>query len=122
MILVRVLPRPGASSGEFAAELGYTFTGLTALAALFVNRRSARIRAALASMDPIHQSRTILREILLYSALFELSAAYGILYYTMGGPNPERYGRTFIALPTVMFFLFVPGWAKWRKAAGRGIA
>jgi len=113
VILHRALPRPLESGGDLAQELGYTFTGLSVLSVLFVWRRFSRIRAGFAALDPIHQSRTILRETLLYAAIFELSAVYGILIYAMNGPYAERYGRTFIALPAVMFFLFVPRWNKW---------
>jgi len=118
-ILVRVVPQPGATAGELAMELGYTFTGLTAMAALFAVRRRAKVLAALPTLEPIRQPGTLLREILLCSALFELSAVYGVLCYAMGGPGAERYGRTFIALPALMFFLFVPNWSKWKAASGR---
>jgi hypothetical protein len=117
VILTRAIPRSTASSGELAMELGYSFTGLTALGALFVLRRTSKVLLALGAEEPDRQSRTVLREILIYSALFELSAVYGLIYYAMGGPNAERYGRSFIAVPTVMFFLFVPRWTRWRAAA-----
>lgn len=107
-VILRRTVQPIGTGGELATELGYTFTGLSALSAVFVIRRSARIRKAFASLDPPRQSQTILREVLLYAALFELSAVYGIIYFALQGPHAERYGRTFIALPTVMFFLFVP--------------
>ena len=119
VILVRAIPQPGATAAGLATELGYTFTGLTALTAIFVLRRGTKVRAGMPSLDPARQPGTLLREILLYSALFELSAAYGILCYAMGGPGAERYGRTFLALPPIMFFLFVPRWQKWRTASGR---
>jgi len=117
VILGHVIAPSTTTAAELATELGYAFTGLTALATLFVVRRWARIRAELSSHPPGLRSRTVLREILLYSAVFELSAAYGIVCYAMGGPGAERYGRTFIALPTLMFFLFVPRWRKWKVAA-----
>jgi hypothetical protein len=107
-VILRRAVQPMGPGGELAAELGYTFTGLSALSVIFVLRRSARMRKTFPSLDPSRQSQTILREVLLYSALFELSAVYGILYFALQGPYAERYGRTFIALPTVMFFLFVP--------------
>ena len=118
VILGRVISPSATTDAELAMELGYSFTGLTVLAGLFVVRRWGRIRTELVPMAPEQQSRTILREILLYSALFELSAAYGLVCYAMGGPGAERYGRTFIALPALMFFLFVPRWRKWKIAAG----
>jgi len=118
VILGRVISPSTTTAAELAMELGYSFTGLTALAGLFVVRRWARVRTTLVAQPPDQQPRTILREILLYGAIFELSAAYGMMCYAMGGPGAERYGRTFIALPALMFFLFVPRWRKWKIAAG----
>jgi hypothetical protein len=101
VLLTRLVPNPGGTAGDLALELGYGFTGLTVLTAL----------------DPPRQARTLFREIILAAALFELCAVYGILTYAMGGPHAERYGRTFLLLPALMFLVFVPGWKKWRTAA-----
>jgi hypothetical protein len=59
----------------------------------------------------------VIRETILYAALFELSSFYGIVYYALGGPLAERYARSFIALTTIMFFVFVPRFQAWREAA-----
>ena len=102
--------------GSLAQELGYTFTGLVILSALFVVRRSRRVRANFAALDGTKRTRVMALETLLYSALFELSAFFGLVYHGMGGPQAERYARSFIALSTVMFLLFVPRFSAWRKA------
>jgi hypothetical protein len=102
---------------ELAEELGYTFTGLVVLSVLFVRWRSGRVRAGFAALDESRQVRVMALEILLYSALFELSALFGLVYHGMGGPQAERYARSFIGLATVMFLVFVPRLAAWRQAA-----
>ena len=98
-------------------QLGYTFTGLTFASAAFVTWRWGRIRAKFREVPQARQPSVILRETLFYAALFELSALYGILYYALGGPSAERYGRSFVALSTVMFLVFVPRLEAWRDAA-----
>ena len=110
---------PGsAPPGGVVAELGYTFTGLTFGAALFVTWRWGRVRASFASVPPPRRPGVLIRETLLYAALFELSALYGLVYYALGGPLAERHARAFIALSTIMFFVFVPRLQAWRDAAG----
>jgi hypothetical protein len=113
--------QPGIlGAAALAEDLGYTFTGLVVLGALFVHRRSRKVRAGFAALDPHQQPRVMAMEILLYSAIFQLSVLFGLLYHGLGGAQAERYGRTFIALGTVMFLVFVPRLGAWRKAAGGG--
>ena len=108
-------PFPAA---EAVQQLGYTFTGLTCAGALFVTWRWSRIRTGFSKRPADRQRRTVVREILLYSALFECSSLFGLLYYALGGPQAERYSRGFIALTPIMFFVFVPRLQAWRAAAG----
>lgn len=115
-LLGRVI-QPGLLGMTSAAEdLGYTFTGLVALSALYVTRRAKTARAGLAAQAEAKRPRRMAMEILLYSALFESSALFGLIYHGLGGPQAERYARTFIALATIMFLLFVPRLAAWQKA------
>ena len=110
--------RPGsAPPGGVIQELGYTFTGLTFACAFFVTWRWGRVRAGLRKAIGREQRRIVVREILLYSALFELSSLFGLIYYALGGPQAERYARGFVALTTIMFFVFVPRLQAWREAA-----
>ena len=106
--------------GGVVQELGYTFTGLTFASACWVTWRWGRIRAGFKAVDPGRRGRVLLREVLVYSALFELSSLYGILYFALGGPQAERFARGFIALSTIMFFVFVPRLQAWRDAAEGG--
>jgi hypothetical protein len=111
--------QPGAfPPAGFVQQLGYTFTGLTFACALFVMWRWGRVRTGFRELPAGRQRRTVIREILLYSILFESSSLFGLLYYALGGPQAERYSRGFIALTTIMFFVFVPRLQAWRAAAG----
>lgn len=101
---------------ELGEDLGYTFTGLVVLSALFVRWRSRKAQAGLAALDESRRARTMALEILLYSAICELSALFGLVYHGLGGPQAERYARTFIGLATVMFLVFVPRLGAWRRA------
>lgn len=109
--------QPGLlAQAELAQDLGYTFTGLVVLAALYVVRRSRRVRQRLAQVEAAKRGRVIALETLLYSALFGLSALLGLVYLALGGPEAVRYARTFIALSPIMFLLFVPRLSAWRNA------
>ena len=103
--------------GGVAQQLGYTFSGLTFLIALFITWRWSKVRAAFPATPAPARPGILLRETLLYAALLELTSLFGILYYALGGPLAERYSRSFIALSTVMFFVFVPRLDAWRQAA-----
>lgn len=119
-LLGRTIPLGFLGASPLAGELGYTFTGLVVLSALYVLRRSRLARSRFPGLEVSQRPRTMILEILLYSALFEASALFGLIYYGLGGPLADRYARTFIALSTVMFFLFVPRWSAWRKALEPG--
>jgi hypothetical protein len=111
--------KPGQAPPEgVVRQLGYTFTGLTFGAALFITWRWSRVRAGFGALREASRPGVLLRETILYAALCELSALYGLVYYALGGPLAERYSRGFIALATIMFFVFVPRFQAWRDALG----
>ena len=117
-ILLGTAIRPApAPPGGAVQQLGYTFTGLTCLCALFVNRRWGRVRSGFRALAAGRRRRVLVREIMLYSCLFVLSSLFGLCDYALGGPSAERYSRGFVALTTVMFFVFVPRLRAWREAA-----
>ncbi len=122
VLLGRVLQPGFLGPTNLAQDLGYTFTGLVVLSALYVIRRSKRVRSDFATLEATQRTRVMSLEILFYAALFELSAFFGLLYHGLGGPQTERYARTFIALSTVLFLGFVPRFSAWRKALEPGIA
>lgn len=118
-LMLGTVIRPGADApGAAARELGYTFTGLTFAAALFITWRSGKAKAGLPALPPQARPGAVLRETVIYAALCELSALYGLATYALGGSLAERYARSFIALATVMFFVFVPRLRAWLEAAG----
>jgi hypothetical protein len=119
--LLPFLLHPGRlGPSPLAEELGFTFTGLVFLSALFVHGRSRKVRAGLAVRAAGRHTRVMAVEILLYSAIFELSVLLGLLYYALGGPQAERYARSFIALAPVMFLVFVPRLGAWQRASEGG--
>lgn len=115
--LIGRLLQPGLLGAmELARDLGYTFTGLVVLSALYVARRSKRMRQGFTQVEATKRSRVVAMETLLYSALFALSALFGLIYLALGGPEAIRYARTFVALSPIMFLLFVPRLSAWRSA------
>lgn len=112
------LVKPGQNppAGVFQ-ELGYTFTLLTFAAAAFVTWRSGKVRKGFRALEPAARARTLFREVLLYSALFELSCLYGLGYWTLVGWAGRQHAFAFIMLSPLMFFLFVPRFDAWKAAA-----
>ena len=117
LLLGTVIRQGPTPPGGVAEQLGYTFSGLTLLIALFLTWRWGKVRAAFAGVPAQQQPAIVFREILLYAALLELTSLFGILYYALAGPLAERYSRSFIALTSIMFFVFVPRLDAWRHAA-----
>jgi hypothetical protein len=119
-LLGRGIPAGPGPLDETTRQLGYTCTGLVLASALLLARRSRRARAGLGAVAAERRGALLAREILAYSVLCALSSVFGVAYYTLGGAETERYARTFIALTSVMFFVFVPRLRTWRDAAQRG--
>jgi hypothetical protein len=117
LMLGSAIRGPEAPAGEAVRQLGYSFTGLTVACAVFVLRRWGRVRCGFPALPAGRQARVLVRETLLYSVLFLLSSLFGLCYYTLGGPKAEQFARGFIALSTIMFFVFVPRLRAWREAA-----
>ena len=103
--------------GDMARELGYTFSGLTFLIAFFLTWRWGKVRRDFRKEPPSRQAAILVREVIFASAILEFTSMFGIAYYALGGPLAERYARSFVALTTVMFFVFVPRLDAWRQAA-----
>ena len=118
--LLGSLLKPGILGAPGLAEdLGYTFTGLVILGALFVRGRSRRVLAGFAALDAPRRPWAMAQEILLYSAVCASSSLFGLVYHGLGGPRADRYARTFIALAALMFLVFVPRFSAWRGASGK---
>jgi len=117
LLLGTAIHRGATPPGDVARQLGYTFSGLTFLLGFFLTWRWGQIKQTFQAQAPAHQAAILAREVIFYSALLELTSLFGIAYYALGGPLAERYSRSFIALTTVMFFVFVPRLDAWREAA-----
>jgi hypothetical protein len=117
LLLGTAIRRPDGAPDPLVLQLGYSFTGLVCVGAWFLVRRWHRVRAGFRALAAGAHGRAAAREILLYSAICQVSALFGVAYYALGGPRPEQYGRGFVALATVMFFVFVPRPQAWREAA-----
>jgi hypothetical protein len=98
-------------------QLGYTFTGLVLLGAAFVTWRWGKVRAGFYGLGIAERPKVMAREILLYSALFEMSCFFGLAYWALAGAEGMRFARSFIVLTSIMFFCFVPRFDAWRRAA-----
>jgi hypothetical protein len=95
-------------------DIGYTFTLLSLIIALFARHRFRKLLTNVEALPARQRPFVIAREILLQSALMEVTALFGVLLYQQCGPHAERYARSFILLPTFMFLLFVPRLSSWQ--------
>jgi hypothetical protein len=112
--------RPGTAPLEGPAkQIGYTFTGLVCLSAAWVTWRSGKVLKSFRDLAPELRPRVVLRESLIYAAVFEASSLWGLLYWMMVGFSAARYVGTFMALTPLMFFLFVPRFHVWKLALER---
>lgn len=112
------LVKPGANApaGVFK-ELGYTFTLLAFASAAFVTWRSGKVRKGFHSLEAAQRPRILFRELVVYSALFELSCLYGLVYWMLVGLAGRQHAFSFMMLSPLMFFFFVPRFEAWRSAA-----
>ena len=102
-----------------ARQIGYTFTGLVFLSAMWVTWRSGKVLKGFRDLEPERRPRVVWRESLVYAALFELSSLWGLLYWMMVGQAAARYVGAFMALTPIMFLFFVPRFHAWKLALER---
>ena len=121
MVLVAIgVVKPGtAPLAGPAKQIGYTFTGLVFLTATWVTWRSGKVLKGFRDLAPDLRPRVVLRESLIYAALFETSSLWGLLYWMMVGTAAARYVGTFMALTPIMFLFFVPRFHVWKLALER---
>ena len=111
-----VKPGQNAPAGVFQ-QLGYTFTLLAFGSAAYVTWRSAKVRKGFGDLEATQRPRVLFREVVLYSALFELSCLYGLGYWMLVGLAGRQHAFSFMMLSPLMFFFFVPRFEAWRTAA-----
>jgi len=99
-------------------QLGHIFTGLVFLSAAWVLWRKGTVLKAFHQVLEAHRAGVVLRETLLYAALFELSSLYGLVYWLLVGRYAARHVFGFIILSPLLFLALAPWRRHWLEAAG----
>ncbi|MDR2696947.1 MAG: hypothetical protein LBB40_00550 [Holophagales bacterium] len=95
---------PGAAqNSEVAEDIGYTFTGLTAVLGFILWRWGRLGNASCQTKAHCWRSR-ILQAIVAVIPIF-----FGCAYFCIAGEQVERYARTFAVLPPFVYLLAVIG-------------
>lgn len=118
LILSGHLP-PGTHRPEGSyLQLGQLFTGLVFFSAAWVLWRRGVVSRSFSQVAPRRQAGVVLRETLLYAALFELSSLYGLAYWLLVGAYAARHVFGFLVLPPLLFLAFAPRLRHWVGPAG----
>ncbi len=96
-------------------QVGYLFTGLVFLAAAWVWWRSGRMLSDFKDLPEAERPAKVLRETLLYAAIFEISSLCGLIYWVLVGHRATRHVWGFILLTPLLFLTLVPGYDRWVK-------
>jgi len=117
VLLATGIVPPGAEAPEGVyQQLGYLFTGLVFLSATWVLWRSGRVLRGFRLVPEGQRPGVVLRESLIYAALFEASAILGLIYWILVGTHAARHAWGFILLTPLLFVGLVPREARWMKA------
>ena len=120
LILSGLVP-PGEQRPEGAyLQLGHLFTGLVFLSAAWVLWRRGTMLKSFHPVPGPRRAGVVLRETLLYAALFELSSLYGLVYWILVGKHAARHVFGFIILSPLLFLALAPRLGHWVKAAEAG--
>jgi hypothetical protein len=115
LLLSGVVP-PGTEPPEGVyQQMGYLFTGLVFLSAAWVWWRSGHQLREFKTLPPGQRPAVILRESLLYAAVFEASSLCGLIYWILVGSHAARHAWGFILLTPVLFVTLVPRYDRWAK-------
>lgn len=117
LLLGHGIPAGGADPAA-VQEFGYTFTGLTFLAAAYAFGRRGRVQDRFQALEPARRAGWLRLEPLRVAALAAPCALWGLLYWGLAGGTRNAYARTFIALTTLFYLGFARRWPAWRKALG----
>jgi hypothetical protein len=108
---------PGTLRAEgWVQQVGYTFTGLSLVAAAYVTWRTGGLMTEFKALPEAERPRTAFRSSLGFSILFLLSSIYGLAYWRLAGRNAFQHVMIFVALSPVMFILFAPRLHHWLDA------
>jgi hypothetical protein len=115
LLLSGVVP-PGTEAPEGVyQQLGYLFTGLVFLSAAWVWWRSGHQLREFKTLPAGQRPAVILREGLLYAAVFEASSVCGLIYWVLVGSHAARHAWGFILLTPVLFIALVPRYDRWTQ-------
>jgi hypothetical protein len=115
LLLSGVVP-PGTHLPEgIYQQLGYLFTGLVFLSGAWVWWRSGQVLREFRELSEIQRPAVILREGLLYAAVFEASSLFGLVYWILVGAHAVRHAWGFILLTPLLFLALVPRYDRWLK-------
>ena len=98
-------------------QIGHAFTGLVFLSTAWVVWRRGAMLRGFHQVPAAERPRVLLRESVLYAALFELSCLYGLVYWLLVGRQAGRHVAGFILLAPLLFLAFVPGLGRWVEAS-----
>ncbi|WP_306589873.1 hypothetical protein [Geothrix sp. 21YS21S-4] len=98
-------------------QVGHAFTGLVFLSAAWVLWRRGTVLKDFGQLPPARQSGVLLRESLLYAALFELSSMYGLVYWALTGRHAAGHAWGFVLCTPFLFLAFFPPLRRWREGA-----
>jgi hypothetical protein len=116
LLLTGAIP-PGNQAPEGVyQQLGYLFTGLVFLSAAWVWWRSGRVLSAFRDLPETRRPRVVLREGLIYAALFETSSLCGLVYWILVGAHAARHAWGFILLTPALFVTLMPRMDRWKRA------
>lgn len=117
LILAGLVP-PGEGRPEGSMlQIGYAFTGLVFLSAAWVVWRRGVMLKGFHRIPEAGRPRVLLRESVLYAALFELSSLYGLVYWLLVGRQAGRHVAGFILMAPLLFLAFLPRLGQWVEAA-----
>ncbi|HEY3270989.1 MAG TPA: hypothetical protein VGJ89_07245 [Geothrix sp.] len=120
LILSGLVP-PGEQLPEGAyLQLGHLFTGLVFLSAAWVLWRRGTVLRPFHRVPGARRAGVVLRETLLYAALFELSSLFGLVYWILVGKHAARHVFGFIILSPLLFLALAPRLSHWVKASEAG--
>lgn len=116
LLLAGVVP-PGEQRPEgILLQVGYLFTGLVFLSAAWVWWRSGKVLRGFRDVPEAQRPSVVLREGLLYAAMFEMSSLFGLVYWILVGAHAARHCWGFILLTPVLFAALVPRYDRWAKS------
>jgi hypothetical protein len=96
-------------------QVGYLFTGLVFLSAAWAWGRRGRTLRAFRTVPEARRPAVIIREGLLFAAVFEVSSLCGLVYWLLVGAHAARHAWGFVVLTPVLFAALVPRYGQWVK-------